>query len=153
MLRVIILDIHLAHSEVHTVQTCHQHMLHYSIENWLREPDLNRRPSGYEPDELPNCSIPRPTCEHYTPNKMFYKFVNMVPREGLEPSHPKALAPHASVSTNFTISASNLCRLLWNFVALRRNFTHCIFSLLDYLTLGRVNPLRLSLMCRHITKY
>ncbi|WP_238349539.1 hypothetical protein, partial [Pseudomonas sp. SWRI179] len=23
------------------------------------EPDLNRRPSGYEPDELPDCSIPR----------------------------------------------------------------------------------------------
>ena len=29
--------------------------------NWLREPDLNRRPSGYEPDELPGCSIPRLT--------------------------------------------------------------------------------------------
>ncbi len=28
--------------------------------DWLREPDLNRRPSGYEPDELPGCSIPRP---------------------------------------------------------------------------------------------
>ncbi|CAH1531970.1 hypothetical protein THF5H11_150001 [Vibrio jasicida] len=26
----------------------------------MREPDLNRRPSGYEPDELPGCSIPRP---------------------------------------------------------------------------------------------
>ena len=29
--------------------------------SWLREPDLNRRPSGYEPDELPGCSIPRPS--------------------------------------------------------------------------------------------
>ena len=26
---------------------------------WLREKDSNQRPSGYEPDELPDCSIPR----------------------------------------------------------------------------------------------
>ena len=26
---------------------------------WLRELDLNQRPLGYEPNELPNCSIPR----------------------------------------------------------------------------------------------
>ena len=32
----------------------------FNKEKWLREPDLNRRPSGYEPDELPCCSIPRP---------------------------------------------------------------------------------------------
>ena len=29
--------------------------------NWLRGPDLNQRPSGYEPDELPDCSTPRST--------------------------------------------------------------------------------------------
>ena len=28
---------------------------------WLRGTDLNRRPSGYEPDELPDCSTPRYT--------------------------------------------------------------------------------------------
>ena len=26
---------------------------------WLRGLDLNQRPSGYEPDELPGCSTPR----------------------------------------------------------------------------------------------
>ena len=31
--------------------------------NWLRGLDLNQRPSGYEPDELPDCSTPRSSNE------------------------------------------------------------------------------------------
>src|SRR5690349_13613117 len=30
---------------------------------WWRGKDLNLRPSGYEPDELPDCSTPRRTSE------------------------------------------------------------------------------------------
>jgi hypothetical protein len=29
------------------------------VEIWLRGPDLNQRPLGYEPNELPDCSTPR----------------------------------------------------------------------------------------------
>ena len=28
------------------------------LKSWLRGLDLNQRPSGYEPDELPGCSTP-----------------------------------------------------------------------------------------------
>ena len=31
----------------------------FFIKSWLRGLDLNQRPSGYEPDELPGCSTPR----------------------------------------------------------------------------------------------
>ena len=30
-----------------------------SLEIWLRGRDLNPRPLGYEPNELPDCSTPR----------------------------------------------------------------------------------------------
>ncbi len=47
---------------------------HYTTEPWLREMDLNQRPLGYEPNELPSCSIPR------------YNYINqMAEKEGFEP--------------------------------------------------------------------
>ena len=31
----------------------------FYFKSWLRGLDLNQGPSGYEPDELPDCSTPR----------------------------------------------------------------------------------------------
>ncbi len=36
----------------------------YLMGKWLRGPDLNRRPSGYEPDELPRLLHPAPETWH-----------------------------------------------------------------------------------------
>ena len=33
-----------------------------TLEIWLRGRDLNPRPLGYEPNELPDCSTPRHFC-------------------------------------------------------------------------------------------
>ena len=46
---------------------------------WLRELDLNQRPLGYEPNELPDCSIPR------------YSKIQMAEKEGFEP--PRRFRP------------------------------------------------------------
>ena len=64
---------------------------------------MNQRPSGYEPDELPDCSIPHQHihCIHQT-----IWFYSLVRKGGLEPPRPKALPPQGSVSTNSTTTAA-----------------------------------------------
>ena len=37
--------------------------------NWVQGVDLNQRPSGYEPDELPGCSTPRSVADLIMPHK------------------------------------------------------------------------------------
>ncbi|ESE42745.1 bacteriophage replication protein [Shewanella decolorationis S12] len=64
-------------------------LLYFLSINWLRELDLNQRPSGYEPDELPSCSIPRPILMIY---KIGYPFeyhhlgFKLVAGAGFEPT-------------------------------------------------------------------
>jgi hypothetical protein len=48
---------------------------------WWRGLDLNQRPSGYEPDELPDCSTPRWSVNATTPTRP-------TGRRGLFPAYP-----------------------------------------------------------------
>jgi hypothetical protein len=68
---------------------------------WLRGLDLNQRPLGYEPNELPGCSTPRMIRKKLKPKKS-----KLVPRPGVEPG--RALGPRdfkSLASANSAISA------------------------------------------------
>src|SRR5262252_9318293 len=47
--------------------------------NWLRGLDLNQRPSGYEPDELPGCSTPHQVPDNIGPEAGVVKGAGVVP--------------------------------------------------------------------------
>jgi hypothetical protein len=47
------------HCDLKTRSPCKLFLSFTKSTAWLRGKDLNLRPSGYEPDELPDCSTPR----------------------------------------------------------------------------------------------
>ena len=87
---------------------------------WLRGLDLNQRPSGYEPDELPSCSTPRQSWgESIRPNPaegQIQTFTCKKPakagsqasigtEKGLEPLHPMGTTTSRLRVSNSTTSA------------------------------------------------
>ena len=52
-------EIWLSADSRHVTQMKRAQVRFSALSPWLRGLDLNQRPSGYEPDELPDCSTPR----------------------------------------------------------------------------------------------
>lgn len=109
---------------------------------WLRELDLNQRPSGYEPDELPDCSTPRQSwCKiiRPRPRRVNRTLRIQTPQSGglliwyrggdSNPYSLWPLPPQGSVSTNSTTSAETFLLLLFR----SRRYITCAFRRLGLL--------------------
>src|SRR5690606_33422153 len=87
----------------------------------------------------------------YIPQWLLFQVTEtMVPRRGLEPLHLTALAPHASVSTNFTISANLLITEEYRCLqALAQWYQQLVLAVLGHLSFPShlLHPLVLRLNC------
>ena len=77
----------------------------YAAACWLRGPDSNRQPPGYEPDELPDCSTPR----------------SLLPGAGVEPARGlpskdfKSLASaNSAIPATCRLPGTSLCFSSWS---------------------------------------
>src|SRR5437773_7687651 len=86
---------------------------HSSERIWLRGLDLNQRPSGYEPDELPGCSTPR---LHYVAgdDEIKLKMIlrdnhstsqELAPAVGFEPTTNRLTADRSTTELRWIVSA------------------------------------------------
>ncbi len=79
--------------------------------DWLRGLDLNQRPSGYEPDELPGCSTPRfEYAERDYEIKlkvncalMFAEMEELAPAVGFEPTTNRLTADRSTTELRWII--------------------------------------------------
>ena len=76
---------------------------------WLRGRDLNPRPSGYEPDELPGCSTPR---LHYVPGDDEIK-LKMILRDNQSANQELAPAVGFEPTTNRLTADRSTTELRW----------------------------------------
>ena len=50
-----------------------------TVKNWLRGVDLNHRPLGYEPNELPDCSTPQSDHSNRTERRQTERVLGQFP--------------------------------------------------------------------------
>jgi hypothetical protein len=74
-----------------------------TVEIWLRGRDLNPRPLGYEPNELPDCSTPRQLEE---PHTIIAIAVRQRPRRTDQPAPPLPSSRRVKSSSNCTPDVS-----------------------------------------------
>ncbi len=133
----------------HLRQKNHQNLSDGCLKKWLRGPDLNRQPSGYEPDELPDCSTPR-CYEKYGGGRRIRTFEGVANRFTVCPLWPAWVSLHAKLLSygagggnrihNLSITSRVLCQLSYTgatikSIASKSTFVNC-FSVTFFLSIS-----------------